>query len=240
MKLAAFLLITISLCVGVIGGITAYLPPLSLPDDRLTGLTLNAPAGNSSADLRAPLPIATKGAALSPELLAALRGAGVERVKVKEFSFGRWPEWWMFALGCAGLGAGAFMVRTMRQTATPTPGAGGDARPSPERALEALQTEVDALRARVRDTGTEAERLALMLSEIARMQQSHIAAFIGARPELTARLGMGAYARLMDAFASAERQINRAWSAAADEVEAEAIVCLDDASDLLRESRARL
>lgn len=244
MKLAAFLLITISLCIGVIGAVTAYLPPLSLADERLIGLTLNAPAGNTSADLRAPKPIAGKGTTLTSELLTALRGAGVERVKVKEFSFGRWPEWWMFVLGCGGLGAGALMVRSMRRRAASVAsmeaGAGGVTRLSPEQTLEALQAEVDALRGRLRTTGTEEERLGLMLAEIAKMQQTHIAAFIGARPELTARLGMGGYARLMDSFASAERSINRAWSAAADGVEAEAAVCLDDASGLLAESRGRL
>lgn len=241
MKLAAFLLITVSLCVGVIGSITAYMPPLGLPDAELVGLTLNAPAGNTSADPRAPKPIGAKGQTLTAELLASLRGAGVERVKVKEFAFGRWPEWWMFAAGCAGLGAGALLVRSMRRKGAPAATTkGGGPRLSPERTLEALQAEVDALRARLRATGTEEGRLALILAEISRMQQTHIASFISARPELTARLGMGGYARLMDSFASGERQINRAWSAAADGVETEAIACIDDASALLGESRQRL
>jgi hypothetical protein len=63
---------------------------------------------------------------------------------------------------------------------------------------------------------------------------------LAARAELTSRLGLGGYARLMDAFAAAERAINRAWSAAADEVEAEAITSLDLASELLAEARERV
>jgi hypothetical protein len=244
MKLAAFLLIAVSMCVGVIGALTAYLAPLSLPDSELVGLTLNAPAGNSSQDLRAPSPVAAKGTELTAELLGTLRDAGVERVKVKEFALERWPEWWVFVLGCFGLGVGAFMVRmanaSIASARMASAATSGEARLSPEQTLDASRSEVDALRVRLRGMGSESDRLAAMLEELSRMQQTHIASFLAARAELTSRLGLGGYARLMDAFAAAERAINRAWSAAADEVEAEAITSLDLASELLAEARERV
>jgi hypothetical protein len=244
MKLAAFVLITISLCVGVVGSLTAYLPPLSLPDGELVGLTLNAPAGNTSADVRAPKPIGTKGEAVTAELLGGLRVAGVERVKVKEFSLDRWPEWWVFVLGCFGLGVGAFMVRMANSAAAAgrlaEQSAGTGSRQSPAQILEALAGEVESLRSRLGTIGSGDDRLALMLSEIARMQQTHIAAFIGARAELTAKLGLGGYARVMDTFAAAERALNRAWSAAADEVEGEARASVDAAAELLAQTRERV
>ena len=47
MKLLAYLVITASLLVGVIGAVTAYSPRIDAPDApaRLAGLHLNAPAG---------------------------------------------------------------------------------------------------------------------------------------------------------------------------------------------------
>jgi hypothetical protein len=244
MKLAAFILIAVSMCVGVIGALTAYVPPLSLPDERLVNLTLNAAAGNTSADLRAPKPVAAKGAAVTPEVLAELRSAGVERIRVKEFAFNRWPEWWLFALGCAGLGVGAFMVRMVSKRGAAASRAetatGGTARLSPAQTIDALRAEIDVLRGKLAVTSSEADRLSLMLQELGRMQQTHIAAFIGARAELTSRLGLGGYARVMDSFAAAERSINRAWSAAADEVEAEARASIDHAADLLVQTRERV
>ena len=45
---------------------------------------------------------------------------------------------------------------------------------------------------------------------------------------------------IMDRFAAAERQINRAWSAAADGVYAEAETCLTTAVDRLDETAKTL
>lgn len=247
MKLVAFLIIAVSMCVGVVGAITAYLPPLSLPDSSLENLTLNAPAGNASADPRKPRPIARKDQQLTPELLATLRAAGVKRVKVKEFSLARWPEWWLFTLGCIGLGGGAAMVRSMRRKALAAAAAAQGPRPdgdaaklTPAQLLDAMREDLETLRGKLRATPAQRDRLAAIVADIGHMQQTHIAAFINSRPEITARLGLGGYARLMDAFAAAERAINRAWSAAADEVENEAMVCLDRAAQLLAEARTRV
>lgn len=245
MKLVAFLIIAVSMCIGVIGSLTAYLPPLSLADQALIGLTLNADAGNTSVDLRRPAPIATKGTAVTPELLAQLRAANVQRIKVKEFSLARWPEWWVFTLGCVGLGGAALLVRSMRRTASVAAGqgsrtAGAAAAMSPAQLLDAMRADLESLRGKLRATPSSRDRLAAIVADIGHMQQTHIAAFINARAELTARLGLGGYARLMDAFAAAERAINRAWSAAADEVETEANACLDRAAELLAEARGRV
>jgi hypothetical protein len=86
----------------------------------------------------------------------------------------------------------------------------------------------------------EQARLALILERIGTLQKTHMPAFVEARPLLVARLGLGGYAELMDRYAAAERQINRAWSAAADGVPEEAVSCLDQAAGLLDEAAARL
>ena len=72
------------------------------------------------------------------------------------------------------------------------------------------------------------------------MTSAHVPPFIAARPALVARLGLGGYAQLMDHFAAAERQLNRAWSAAADGYATDAVECLDNASTLLGEAEQRM
>ena len=103
-----------------------------------------------------------------------------------------------------------------------------------------MRADLETLRGKLRATPAQRDRLAAIVADIGHMQQTHIAAFLNARPELTARLGLGGYARLMDTFAAAERAINRGWSAAADEVESESLVCLDRAAELLAEARGRV
>ena len=239
MKLAALLLITVSLVVGVVGAVTAYLPPLSLPDEALVTdppLTLNAPAGERDGE-----PIAPGGAALTPEVLAELRAAEVKRVRVREFSLARWPEWWLFVLGCVGLGVGAVIVRRENRRAMAAAGAArGGAGAGPEEALATLKREIERLRAELPGMGSEGERLAAIVERVGEQQRTTIPAFIAARPVLVSRLGLAGFARLMDSFAAAERQINRAWSAAADEVEAEAVASLERAVGLLGEAEGRL
>ena len=84
MRLLPPVLVTASLIAGLFGALTAYLPSLGLPDSRLIGLTLNAPAGVRADVAGKSEPIAAKDARLTPDLLATLRAAGVRRVRVKE------------------------------------------------------------------------------------------------------------------------------------------------------------
>jgi hypothetical protein len=84
------------------------------------------------------------------------------------------------------------------------------------------------------------ERFGLILTRVGELQKTHMIAFVEARPVLIARLGLGGYAELMDRYAAAERQLNRAWSAAADGVYEEAVQALEVAGVLLDESLARL
>ncbi|MBX3383570.1 MAG: hypothetical protein KF864_08680 [Phycisphaeraceae bacterium] len=244
MKLAAFLLICASLILGVIASVTAYLPPLSLGHARLEGLTLNAPAGAVLDDAGKPssTPLLRSGAKLTAENLSTLGNAGVKRVRVKEFSFARWPEWWLFLIACAGLGAGAFIIKRENRLAVEraAAGAGVNTGPGPDQAFANLCAQVDQLRTDLKSASTPDDRLRLILERLSEAQNTSIAAFIAARPILISRLGVGGYARLMDTFAAAERQINRAWSAAADEVEHESLTCIEQAASLLEATKGRL
>lgn len=241
MKWFAFTLISVALVTGVLAAVQAYLPRLELPDAQLVGLTLNAPAGRAAgaAPDGAPRPLFEKGAPLTVEALAALRAAGVERVRVKEFSLARWSGAGWFAAACAGLLAGAILLRRAARRRLAAAGAASGSAGDPDRILTDLRAAVATLDARLPALGTDA-RLRAILDELTRVQQTQIAAFLDTRPLLLARLGLGRYAALMDRFAAAERRLNRAWSAAADGVADEAVACVSAGLALLDEARQRL
>lgn len=247
LKYAGFLLIAIGLVLGVASVPTAYLPSLTLPDEQLIGLTLAAPAGEvrtaGMPDHVVGEPIVrplTDGqpTKVTAELLQTLRDAGVERIKVKEFAIGRWSGLLPFVLACGLLLGGAFLVRTdmKRRLAAAEAAAGADTASSPEAALAAITDAIEGLRRDLPHMTTEHDRQHAIIERLGEVQSTHVPAFVDARPLLISRLGLSGFAELMDRFAAMERQVNRAWSAAADGVEDEALDCLERASALAAET----
>lgn len=239
MRFVAWLLIVVSLVLAIVSAVTAYSPKLSLPDSQLAGLTLNAPAGLEQTP-DGERPIATKGMTLTAELLAKLRAAREKRVRVKEFSFRGWSEWWLFVVGCVGMLAGAVIVR--RENARQLALGHADAKTGagPDAVLHTIRTQLDALRQRLSRTSEATELHFLVLESVGQMIAEQIPSFIAARPVLVSRLGLAGYAQLMDHFAAGERQLNRAWSAAADGYDEEAVECLTNAAVLLEEAEQKM
>lgn len=255
MKLLGFLIMTAALVLGVAVAPTAYLPRLDLPDEQLIGLTLNAPAGKRvpdepPADPAAPgEPITAPGedeeTKLTPELLAELRTANVERVRVKEFAFGRWSGRWWFLLAVVGLVSGAGLVRTdMRKRLAASRDDTTASENSPEAALAAIIDTIEGLRRDLPHMATEGvpkeDREAAIIERLGEVQAVHVPAFVEGRERIVSKRGLSGYAAIMDRFAAMERQINRAWSAAADAVDEEAIDCIERASALAEETRVAL
>ncbi len=239
MKLIGSLIVMVSIVLGVVGAVTAYLPKLSLPDDRLVGLTLNAPAGKDSSDPTGTKPIAAAGAELTVPLLVQLRADGVTRVRVREFALGRWSEIWVFSLGVTGLLVGGMMLRMAAGRGRT--GLGAVAGIEEARvALQAIAAAVDRLRSERPSLASDIARDAAVLEQIGHVQKVQVPIFLSSRPVLTAVGGIGGYARVMDRFAAAERQINRSWSAAADSATDESAACLEKAAELLAATRERL
>ena len=83
-------------------------------------------------------------------------------------------------------------------------------------------------------------RLLLILERLSELQRTHLNAFVEARTPLIARFGLGKFAEIMDRFAACERQINRAWSAAADGVFDESLESLHNANELADEVLLRM
>ncbi|TVQ62877.1 MAG: hypothetical protein EA378_03435 [Phycisphaerales bacterium] len=228
LKLIASVLIAVGLAVGALAASTAYLAPLSLPDDRLVGLELSASAGaDDEGEAIVPAEADGEATVLTADHLAALRDAGVRYVRVSEFAMGRWAYWWAFLIAAVVLGLGAGLMRQDAKAQAERAGAsgdGGERAGSPESLLASLRGAVVALR-----TPERAEPEAIV-DRLGEALSTYAAGFVDTRSELIARHGLGGYAEVMDAFAAAERTMNRAWSAAADGVRDEAWICLDRAS----------
>lgn len=201
--------------------------PSAEPPEDLAGLTL-------AEDLELPARLAA-GTFLDEPALARLRSAGVATIEAKvtaPFRLAGWEWKWGFALAVLAMIAGILLKR-------PAAGAvaqetGGVSGPLAEWLDEALR---DA-RALAEDGGrldpaTLHERLDALLS-------GPVYAFVEAREELCRRLGIHAFAEVMGPFASAERKLNRAWSASVDRNVPEARNCLLDAVPLLEEARLHL
>lgn len=249
-RLFGYLLMTVGLIGGSLSAITAYRPRLTLPDDQLVGLTLMVDAGKSpdapnTALVQAKDPETGENRVVTPEMLAVLRAGKTDRIIVKEFAFERWDlRWW--AIGSiAVLATGAFVVksdvrRKIRAAAAAAPDAADAKMPSPERALEAIRTTLDGLRAEMAGIPDAQGRNQRIIDVIGDLNAVQVAAIVDQRGAIMGRLGMGGLAGFMDRFASAERAMNRSWSAAADGYTEEAEECLARAIAVVPEAQARL
>lgn len=270
MKLLGNLLMVVCLIAGCLAAATAYRPRTSNPgvvgttqtapagardktETELAQLRADFEAGRISAEnysisRETLVPILTPGddAAITEEERARMADADVaEFVKVQEFSIGRWPYAWLFGLSAVGLFAGAMLVRTATkrelQDSPISPGVQGAPKEGdPAHALAETRAVCERLIRELPAMPSEEAKLDAIVERLGDAQKTHLAAFVDARPRLIAKLGMGGYAELMDRFAAAERQINRAWSAAADQYLDEALRCLHNAPPMLAEAEAKL
>ncbi len=255
MKLAGYLLMTLFLCLGSVAATTAYVPTLDAVAQAVaagTRITLATGAGVLRDE--AGEPVRDKNGALRPliavpeegdpvvvdeALVERLRDAGVERVKVKEFAFGRWSLGWLFSISAAGLIGGAMLVRagTRREIAQHAAGTGKTR--SPRDLLAAIRADLDAAAAQIEgQPPTHVQHV--LVERLGELQSGHIDDFVRARPALIGTLGLAGFARVMDRFAIMERQVNRTWSAAADGAVDEALDSFAAARALLPDVEAAL
>lgn len=242
MRVFAFILITLSLVAGCIAAITAYVPELERAGGGI--LTLNAEAGRSAEDPGRPLisprdqddPIL-----LTDTLVTRLAEAGVQRVRVREFSFGRWQHAWLFVVSCLGMLAGGLIIRRLdRRSLQARLAAEVHETETPEYAVRTVRAELQAIAASYPARTSDETFREEVTRRIDHVHATHLAAFIDARQELIARFGIAGFARVMDRFAAAERQVNRAWSAAADDEDEEMLRSLENGAALFSDVEERL
>jgi hypothetical protein len=188
---------------------------------------------------------------LSPEALATIRANTLEvdgktrrvgYVNIKEFSLMGWPYNWVFGLCVVGLFTGSMLVRSAAKAeiAAHAGAEQGSHHDSPDGLLAQTRLEIDRLRADLEKCTTEKQRTHLIVDRVGALQKKQLPDFVDARPMLIARLGLGGYAEMMGRFAAAERQINRAWSIAADGYYDEAGASLENAAHLLVETQEKM
>jgi hypothetical protein len=238
MKLLASLIITVCLALGAIAATTAYVPPVDAIRAE-DALTLNAPAGRSPDDPTQPLVAA--GTLLDSEVLEQLRAANVSRVRVREFAFMQWEHKLWFLGAGVGLVIGAGMLRSdARRRVEMAEHAHAEAGAPPDQLLRQVRVGVMNLVRELTTMSDETARMDAIVERLDALRMKELEQFVESRALLVSRLGMGGYAQVMDRFAAAERQLNRAWSAAADRVPVEAVRCLEDALPCLEAALARL
>jgi hypothetical protein len=254
MRLLAFLLIWVSLGVGVVAATTAYMWEVPAAGDEVFQLGADAQGAKVYAVLGAPAgrveggigvgakPLFETDTALTPEVVAALREAGVGRVRVKSFKVSRWTHFPYFGGACVGLLAGAILTRLSSARDARLADQLGDEgdRLSPEKAVAELRAVVRALRADLTHLGDEAHACAQITERLGTASRDLVPAVVEQRERLVARMGLGPYAALMDVFASAERSLNRSWSAAADLSLVESVEALQRAGERLAVAEDKL
>ena len=180
-----------------------------------------------------------KEAGVDGETLAILDTGGVDRVRVTDFRFSQWEWKWWFVLGCAGMLAAALLAR---KTA-PRGGASEEAGYTYESTSQHLRDMLAMLEVAWADAQQATTPEGRCRTIVHHLDQ------VRAGPQFEVNEGLGAfktksgyahYARIVDAFAFGERQVHRAWSAAVDEVEEEAMLALSRAIAILRDTVAQL
>lgn len=220
MQWLASLLMILGTSLGVYGAASAYYVPIDAPDAQIAGLTLNDDAGARVAG-RSLVPIAQRGAILDAPTLTELRnnaaGAPGESpawkyARVKEFAWSRWPGKWLACAGIALLGVGAVLARETRGTIVASED--GAVVAINLASVAQLSAEIDSLviQARARPTGAAK----WICDSTDGLQKRWIMPLLRSQAHFMSKHGVGRAAETVTSLAAVERNLNRAWSAAAD------------------------
>lgn len=174
-------------------------------------------------------------AGVTEKVIDQLKRGGVDHVRVNDFRFEQWQWKWWFLVGCAGMLVAAMLAR---KTA-PKGGASEEAGYTYESSSEHMREMLAML-----ETAWNEAQLAPDSEQRCLVVVRHLD-LVKAGPQFEVNEGLGAfktragyahYAKIVDSFAYGERQVHRAWAAAVDGVEDEAMLSLSRAIDTMRET----
>lgn len=245
LRLIGTLLVWGGVVVGSAAVLTIYQPKLTASNQSLEGHTLDRKVTiyvttEESPDVPQQV-VFERTTELKPEMLDQLREAGLDRIVVGEFAWRAWGEWWIFALGTSMMIGGAVCMRlgARREIAAMT-SIEDDHEASPISTIAAIRAILERLAGELPTLPDDEMRCETVVTRLDQVQQSLVPAFAGARNALIGKYGLAGYAGSMDRFASLERQINRAWSSAADRIYSESEGCIALALEILPEVEQRL
>ena len=176
------LLLGLSLAMGTVACMSAYSPKLSAVSAAVAAgqrLQLGASAGKIVGENGAVSPVAKAGEELTPELIAMLQSAGVERVRVLQFSFSRWSQAPLFGAAVVGLLLGAFLMRRGRNRAYAHDGEAEER--SPVKAMAGLRTALRGLDERLPQLHDAQDGMKRITDEIDELQSTHIDVILQSR-----------------------------------------------------------
>ena len=245
------LLTVFSVVIGVLAGATAYHASLDLHEDQLVGLTLAVGAGVKVDDDGVAIvgtkgkkkgklsPLFKTGTLLDVEKLKSLREntarlngheITVTKIKVNEFSFGRWSGKWAFLASVVGMLTGVMLTRragSREATELRESGKSEDllaALSDAKCQLEELHSQLEA------GSGTHAE-LHEIVEHLSELSADMEARFIDRLDVLRSVLHAGTMAEVLESYAVAERFSNRARSTAVDDDPHESLASLATAAE---------
>ncbi|REJ70712.1 MAG: hypothetical protein DWQ31_00175 [Planctomycetota bacterium] len=257
------MIVAIALTVGVLAAAMAYQISLDLPNDDYEGLVLTAAAGllldesgEPELDEKGrPSPVLEVGDPLTPENLDVLRTnrdaladnppaiAGYRiptgKIRVQKFSFARWGQKWTFAAAVIGMLLGAGLVRASASRQAVAHRESGKS----EDLLAALSAAQVQLGELLEQSSAAADRHAQMPHVVARLSEVGVdlqANFVEHLAVLRSLLATGTMAEVMEAYAVAERSLNRARSTAVDNDPRESLASLAAAAAQMGDARDRL
>ena len=120
-------------------------------------------------------------------------------------------NWLAFAISTAICTLGVILMRIAARTDQ-------SAQRSADVKVQVIGESLQALVDKIGDINERREQIGVygIHAELDRLLIDDLNAFVGAREAMIYKYGLDHYARVMDAFAAAERALNRAWSASAD------------------------
>ncbi len=235
MNWIASLLMIVGTSLGVFGAASAYYVSIDAPDAQIMDLTLNDDAGVKPGDSATLVPVATRGRRLDAPVLAELRAnaAGIpgqtpawKYVRVKEFAWSRWPGKWSSAVGTVLLVVGAVIARKTRDTVIAAEDGVGVA--IAVASIAQLAADINSLVAHARTRPVGAAKW--ICDSTDGLQKSWITPLLRSQNGFIFKYGVGRAAETLTSLAATERNLNRAWSAAADGYLDEATEALGNAS----------
>jgi hypothetical protein len=192
--------------------------------------------GDSLVEYRRALWTAENGEGADKAAAQAILDAGVPTPNT------RMTEW--FGAGGLGWGFGVVLivigaVMARRQQAAEFSGAGEDSATAVADfpgTVATLAEEVGRFKSALADLPNDATAPEIRAS-LDRVRVELIEPLVDARGQLIARHGIGVFAEYFGPFSSAERQLNRAWSALTDGHVPTARAAVDDAAESLSQAR---
>ena len=192
-----------------------------------------------ASEIEVQEPVTLKeGRFIDEDVAQKLAAANFDSVPVKitkEFQFGRWEHRWWFLVGILAMALGIFFLRKDKPVVSDD-ASDPAAAPGPQalkQMIVSMTGEVENLSARVDSMSGDEIRAALDP-----LFDQYGQPFVEGRNALTASYGGGVFAQIMGPFASAERRLNRSWSAAVDGYMEESREQLKAAVPYLKEAEA--